>query len=95
MNRLGLIIYAKSQEKVFNEILVKLMNKYKGKGTLGYMRTTSKGIILFQIRREVFKNYSQFDNFLFDFANNTKKNKKILVIGHNDKDGYIWTDYNG
>lgn len=93
--RFGLIIYKKELEDKFEKILNENLNIYKFKNkdvTLGHS-TKRKGWIIFQIYGNGFKTYSEFDNFLLNISNQTSEEEGILVIGHNDKDNFMWLDY--
>ena len=98
MKRIGLILYRKENKEEFNKIFDNIVEKYYEKkaikkDTIIWNREI-KGWVIVQIYGKSFRNYNYFDDFLFYFASTTKDNPNILVIGHNDEQGFMWTDYN-
>lgn len=95
---IGLIIYKEEIEEEFNKIFEEVANKYLEKKVIlnSTIATSSicKGWRIFQIHKKAFRNYYYFDDFLMYFVSMTKNNPNILVLGHNDEQGYFWKDYN-
>lgn len=98
MNRRGLIIYRKNNEEKASKFIDEFLTRYELKKNTTFGSISSSGkdskFKIFQVREEAFKSYSQFEDFLIGLAEYFDDIDELgLVIGHNDKNGFIWTDY--
>jgi len=94
-NKLGLIICKKEFEEKVKKTIKNEAKEY-GLINKAFFSTQieKKGWIILQIFHSAFKNYSYFDDFLLQLSDIFYSNNNILVIGHNDEQGFIWKDYN-
>ena len=95
----GLIIYRKNRSEFVHRIILRLLTSYEleQEGSLGHTGQAGKNdkYEIFQIRKDCFRNYSEFDSFLIELGQILDDIDNIgLVIGHTDEIGFMWLDYN-
>ena len=96
--RVGFIIYKNEKEDKFRDIFNRFLKEYESSikiisSSIGQTSILKEGWILQSIK-DVFKDYNSFDNFLYSFSREVQKDKEIIVLGHTDETGFLWTDYN-
>jgi hypothetical protein len=102
----GLVIYRKEKEEIVRKIIDEVLSLYRLRNNQWLGHTGSVGVsiglpettkfVAFQIRKECFFNYSDFDGFLIELGQILDDIDNLgMVIGHIDKTGFVWLDYNG
>jgi len=95
----GLIIYRKINEEQISEIVKEVLKLYRLRknswvGGISDCGSNNK-YAAYQLRDKCFFNYSNFDSFLYELGYILDDLDNIgLLIGHCDKDGFMWMDYN-
>jgi hypothetical protein len=105
-HKFGLIVCKSENQDSLKDLVnetLKELNIHLKKGGFGHIAPIGKSIkqdypkrkyCLFQIRVNTFPSYKIFDNFLIKLAEKLNDlDKDGLVLGHNDNDGFFWTDY--
>jgi hypothetical protein len=100
----GLVLYRQETRDISEEAINELfeLHQLRNNTTIGYQQnigwhnpsTDKSYYVCYQIKRECFKNYHCFDNFLIELAYLFEDIGKLgLVIGHVDNSDFMWMDY--
>lgn len=93
----GLIMCKKEKLAQVGEEIKKLLEMYsddiKKKETwFGHVFGQKDGWNLYAMKN-IFVSYRIFDDFLFHLAEVFYNDNDVMILGHNDKEGFFWSDY--
>jgi len=93
----ALIIYRKINEEQIREIVKEVLQLYRLRkdSWVGGISPCGNGkYCAYQLRDKCLFNYSNFDSFLLELGYILDDLDNIgLLIGHSDKEGFMWMDY--